>query len=269
MITSVAATGTTVQLGTVLYSVESLPVVALAGTLPAWRTLSTSSADGPDVFQLELSLKALGYDPTGKMTVDSHFDSHTKAAVKAWQAGYGLPVTGTVALGSVVFLPANASVSDVKVKVGDSVGNGDGVLTLAASSQQVVIDVPAGDEPFMVPGLAVKIGAVDGTVTSLHSVVRSGAAVVQAVITPSGPVQAAGNGSTVKVTVTIAKLDNALVVPSAAVASRIDGSYALQVVGAGGSTTWVRVEVLGVSGSNAAVRGAGITAGTKVLEPTA
>jgi peptidoglycan hydrolase-like protein with peptidoglycan-binding domain len=263
----VIADGSEVAMGTVLYSVESAPVVALPGSLPAWRTLDTSSDDGIDVMQLEMDLTALGYDPDGRMTIDTEFDSDTKAVVKAWQAGYGMEVTGSVALGSVVFVSGETTVAGVDVAVGDEVGDGDSIISLSASSQQVVIDVPDGAEAYLVPGLAVKVGSGDGTVTLLRSIERDGSVVVQAVITPTGPIEGADNGAAVKVTVTTTSLDGVLLVPTEALVSRLDGSYALQVVGEDGTTTFVDVELLGVSGSDAGVRGEGLTAGSEVLQP--
>ena len=53
-----------VVLGTVLYSVESSPVVAMAGLQPAWRTLGASSDDGLDVMQLELTWSRSATTPT-------------------------------------------------------------------------------------------------------------------------------------------------------------------------------------------------------------
>ncbi|MEP7112664.1 MAG: YceI family protein [Ilumatobacteraceae bacterium] len=100
-ITSIIGVNTSVQQGEVLYTVDGAPVVALDGALPAWRSLSTSSDDGPDVAQLEAGLVALWYDPEPKVTVDNHFDSVTRTMVKAWQEGLGVETTGTVALGSV------------------------------------------------------------------------------------------------------------------------------------------------------------------------
>lgn len=267
VVTAVVAQGTQVGLGSILYAVDSRPVVALSGPLPAWRTLQVGVSDGPDVAQLELSLAALGYDRDGTMTVDQHFDSHTKAAVERWQAGYGLDVTGSVTLGSVVFLRSAATVTAVNVSVGDQVGDGESVLTLAATSQQVVISVPTGDERFVVPGLAVRIGKVDGTVTALRSVTASGATTVEAVIDPSSPIDGAANGAAVKVTLAHDQLGDALLVPSAALASRLDGSYALQVVQPGGTTTWVTVQVVGVGNGSVAVKGDGISEGTQVLQP--
>jgi hypothetical protein len=267
VITSIIAEGTPASLGTVLYAVESRPVVAMSGALPAWRTLQVGSADGTDILQLELSLVALGYDRDHTMTVDGHFDSDTKAAVKRWQTGYGLDVTGIVTLGSVVFLPWTATASSISKSVGDAVGDGDQVLTLAAASQTVVIDVPAGDESFVVPGLTVRIGTVDGTVELIRSVTRSGSTGVQAVIAPTTPLEGAGNGAAVKVTITHDGLAGVLLVPADALVSRLDGTYAIEVAQPDGTGVWTPVDVLGIAGGKVAVKGNGIVDGTEVLRP--
>ena len=70
-----------------------------------------------------------------------------------------------------------------------------------------------------------------------------------------------------KVTVTVVAHDGVLLVPSEALVSRLDGSYALQVVQPDGTATFVTVELLGVAGAKAGVRGEGIAAGTEVLQP--
>jgi hypothetical protein len=217
--------------------------------------------------QLEMSLVALGYDPDGTMTVDTRFDSDTKAVVRAWQEGYGIEVTGVVDLGAVVFVGSDITVTGTDVAVGDEVGDGDAILSLSAASQQVVIDVPDGDEAYLVPGLVVKIGSGEGTVTLLRSIERDSAVVVQAVITPTGVIEGASNGSSVKVTIALSNLDGVLLVPTEALVSRIDGSYAVQVQADDGTNSFVAVELLGVSGSSAAIRGDGIEAGAQVLQP--
>jgi peptidoglycan hydrolase-like protein with peptidoglycan-binding domain len=267
VVTSIIPVGAPVGLGTILYAVESRPVVALSGALPAWRTLKVGVTDGPDVQQLELSLVALGYDRANTMKVDGHFDSNTKAAVQRWQAGYGLTVTGSVTLGSVVFLPSPSVVSAEQTKIGAAVGEGDKILSLAASNQDVVINVPTGDETFVVPGFAVKVGNVDGTVSLLRSATQKGVAVVEAVITPAAPLAGVANGATVKVTIQHDGLTGVLLAPAAALASRLDGSYAVQVVGGNGAASWVPVEVLATANGSIAIRGAGIAEGTKVLQP--
>jgi Putative peptidoglycan binding domain len=266
-ITSIIGVNTTIQQGDVLYTVDGAPVVALDGALPAWRSLSTTSDDGADIAQLETSLVALGYDPDLLVTVDNHFDSATRTMVKAWQQGLGVETTGTVALGSVVFLPSSTTVSAVDQAVGDTVGDGDTVLTLAAPTQEVLVDVPAGDEAQVVPGLTVDIGNVQGTVSRLRSADRDGSVVVEAVITPATAIENATNGSSVIVTLTLQNDSGVLIAPAEALVSRLDGSYAVQVQDSDGTAKWATVELLGVSGVNVAIRGVDVAEGTVLLLP--
>jgi hypothetical protein len=175
--------------------------------------------------------------------------------------------TGVVTLGSVVFLPASTTVSAVARVVGDTVGDGDTVLSLATPTQEVLIDVPAGDEAQVVPGLAVKIGQVQGSVSRLRSADRNGSVIVEAVITPATAIDSAGNGSAVKVTITLAHNSGVLIAPAEALVSRLDGTYAVEEQTADGSTKWLTVELLGVSGGNIAIRGDGLSEGTVLLLP--
>jgi hypothetical protein len=266
-ITSIIGPNTPIHQGDVLYTVDGAPVVALDGTLPAWRSMSTTSDDGADIAQLEASLVALGYDPESKVTVDDHFDSATRTMVKAWQQGLAVEETGSVTLGSVVFLPTATTVTAVDQAVGDTVGDGDTVLTIAAPTQEVLVDVPDGDEALVVPGLTVGIGDVQGTVSRLRSADRDGSVVVEAVIIPSTAIENATNGSSVKVTLTLQNDSGVLIAPAEALVSRLDGSYAVQVQSSDGTTKWATVELLGVSGVNVAIRGADVSEGTVLLLP--
>ena len=275
VITSVLTVGTAVTPGTVLYTVESQPVVAMAGALPAWRTLATGITDGPDVEQLEKSLVALGYDRDGTMTIDQHFDTNTANAVKRWQTGYGLTATGKVTLGQVVFLPTSTVVTAVSVKVGDTVGDGDGVLSVAAPSQQVIINVPTGDESFVVPGLKVGLGGSGssntGTVSLVTSATQSGSTVVEAIITPDTLIEQAQNGATVKVHITQQHLTDVLLVPTVALASRLDGRYSIELVDTAGNVSWHDVVVLGNANGMVAIKGVdgdtAVVEGASTLQP--
>jgi len=268
-VTSIAAVGQNVSNGDVLYTIDALPVVALSGALPAWRTLSSSSAAGADIRQLEEALIALGYDPDGTVTVDTSFDAKTTAMVKRWQAGLGITATGTVSLGSVVFIPRASTVASVARKVGDSVGDADEMLTLTGKNQRVVIDVPSGDEAYWSPGLEVTVGSGTGRVEVLRSVSSNSSAVVQAVIVPDAQIDGAGNGTTVSVSAELLIAADVFVVPSQALVSRVDGSYAVQVIGSGGSAVWVPVTLVGVAGLRAGVTGDGLQDGLSVLTPSA
>jgi peptidoglycan hydrolase-like protein with peptidoglycan-binding domain len=229
--------------------------------------MSTSSDDGADIAQLESALVALGYDPDGKVTVDDEFDSATRTMVKLWQAGLGVEQTGEIVLGSIVFLPPATTVTAAEQEVGDSVSEGDTVLQLAASTQEVVIEVPEDDQALVVPGLAVKVGDLEGTVAELRSADSDGAVIVEAVVIPASEIEGATNGSSVTVTLTLENATNVLLVPAEALVSHIDGTYAVQLEGAGDTSKWLTVEVVGVSGSNVAVRGDGVAEGTAVLLP--
>jgi multidrug efflux pump subunit AcrA (membrane-fusion protein) len=90
---------------------------------------------------------------------------------------------------------------------------------------------------------------------------------VQAVIAPATPLEGAGNGAAVKVTLTQEGLTGVLLVPTAALASRLDGTYAIEIAQPDGTGVWTPVEVLGMAGGNVAVKGEGIVDGTEVLRP--
>ncbi|MDX2973185.1 peptidoglycan-binding protein [Kribbella solani] len=85
----VPAVGATITEGKALLEITGRPVIALAGTLPMYRSLSPGSK-GPDVLQLEQTLDRLGFDP-GK--VDEEYDGDTARAVERLYeaAGYDAP----------------------------------------------------------------------------------------------------------------------------------------------------------------------------------
>src|SRR3989442_1625596 len=91
--------------GGTLGRIDTLPVVLMYGSLPAYRTLSQGVSDGPDVAQLNDNLIALGFAPYGAIGDRRHFGEATAAAVRRWQSANGLPETGKVELGRVLFTP--------------------------------------------------------------------------------------------------------------------------------------------------------------------
>ena len=266
MITGVAAVGTPIGSGDVLYTVESQPVVALAGALPAWRTMDGSSDDGADIAQLEAALVALGYDPDGDVAVDATWDSDTTAMIKRWQQGVGTDDTGEVTLGSVVFIPHPGAVASNSVVVGDDVYDGDTVLDLTGSVQQVIIDVPTELQADIAPSMRVDITGTPGTVTRLRSADTDDGVTVQAVISPDAALDLEA-GSTVKVTISYDLATDQLVVPTDAVVSRRDGAYAVQTVDDIGDHAFVAVEIVAVSGNRTAITGDGLRESTVVFVP--
>jgi membrane fusion protein, multidrug efflux system len=112
------AVGATIVRGGTLFRVDDLPVVLMYGSVPAYRTLKEGVAEGPDVAQLNENLIRLGYDPYGAIAEVSDFGAATAAAVRRWQKAEGLPETGEVELGRVVFSPDARRVTTVHVTLG-------------------------------------------------------------------------------------------------------------------------------------------------------
>jgi peptidoglycan hydrolase-like protein with peptidoglycan-binding domain len=116
--------GAVIDRGGALWRIDDLPVVLMYGSVPAYRTLKEGVSDGPDVTELNENLIDLGFDPYGAITAsspegdDEAFSEATAAAVKRLQKADGLPETGEVELGRVVFAPGARRVTDVKVTLG-------------------------------------------------------------------------------------------------------------------------------------------------------
>ena len=90
---------------------------------------------------------------------------------------------------------------------------------------------------------------------------------VEAVITPATAIQNATTGTSVKVTLTLQDDAGVFIAPAEALVSRLDGTYAVQAQTADGTTKWLTVELLGVSGGSVAIRGPEVSEGTVLLLP--
>ena len=133
-ITWVAAPGTVVEQGDVLFEVDGQPVVLLYGTEPAYRRLfdAPTNLTGDDVLQLETALVALGYDPDGSLDVDGEFTSGTRGIVEAWQEDLGAEVDGSVDFGEIVFLPGPAQVISVSTALGGNASSNAAAMTVSS-----------------------------------------------------------------------------------------------------------------------------------------
>lgn len=117
--------GSTIHRGGTLFRVNDLPVVLMYGSVPAYRALKEGVSDGPDVAELNRNLIDLGYDPYGAIAEESHFGEATAAAVRRFQKAEGLPETGEVELGRVVFAPGARRVTAVHVALGQDPPGGE------------------------------------------------------------------------------------------------------------------------------------------------
>jgi hypothetical protein len=110
--------GAVIGRGGTLWRIDDEPVVLMYGSVPAYRALEQGVSNGPDVTELNENLIDLGFDPYGAIADDESFGEATTAAVKRWQKANGLPETGEVELGRVVFAPGARRVTEVKVTLG-------------------------------------------------------------------------------------------------------------------------------------------------------
>jgi multidrug efflux pump subunit AcrA (membrane-fusion protein) len=208
-----------------VYAVSDEPVPLLYGSIPAYRAFYAGMPDGADVGQLTRDLIALGYG--AGLAPGRRYSPATAAAVARWQAALGLPATGVILLGEVVFAPGPIRVTLVTPSVGASAGGGSGssggggggggggvVLTATGTTPIVTIDLPVTQEYLVKPGDAVSVVLPDGT-----STVGGRVATVGGVATcPGGggtgtgtgggpadqsPCSSAGSNATPTVTVTI------------------------------------------------------------------
>jgi Putative peptidoglycan binding domain len=186
-----------------VYSVSNEPVPLLYGSIAAYRAFYIGMSDGGDVGELTHDLIALGYG--AGLTQSNYYSSATAAAVERWQRARGLPASGEILLGQVVFEPGPIRVTSVTPSVGTSVGGGGGagsssggggggggtVLTATSTTPIVTVALDVTREYLVKPGDAVSIVLPDGT-----SAVGGRIETVGNVATcPSGGGIGTGNGS--------------------------------------------------------------------------
>lgn len=243
-LTWLADVGTAVERGAPLYKVDELPVVALYGVVPMYRDLGWGSK-GIDVRQLEENLRALGL--TG-FDVDDVYTGTTARAVRQWQAGLGLPQTGTVQRGRVVFVPGAVRVAEWQGQLGGPAA-GD-VLSYTGDTLVVTADLDAADQRLAQVGDKVTIRLPDSRTT------EATVAAVETVPSDDAPNESDEDSPTVRLTLTVAdqqslkgfadgtpvdvdlvaeRRKDVLTVPVAALLALAEGGFGVEVVDRAGS----------------------------------
>lgn len=140
--------GSTVDAGTVLYTVDLRPAVAAAGAVPAFRDIGIG-ATGADVEQLEGFLRGQGLF-TG--TPDAAFTETTDQAVRRWQRQVGTTPDGVVRRGDLVFLPElpTAVFVDPDLEVGAAVETGRAAVMAVTGSPEFTVTL-VRDQADLVP----------------------------------------------------------------------------------------------------------------------
>lgn len=234
----------------------------------------TAGVRGNDVLQFEKNLHELGY---GGFTVDDHFTAATATVVKHWQHDLGLPETGTVGTGQVVYEKDAVRVAGRLVRPGAA--SPADVLTVTGTARLVTASVDGADAAWAVPGAKVSI-TLPGGATLPGVVVTAG---------ESGGAADTGSGPGGKVSLAIAADDqkklagagdepltvrhalrtkkDVLTVPVPALLALAEGGYGLELVGDDGSSRIVAVRAGMFAGGRVEVSGPGIEAGTTVRMP--
>ena len=275
-----------------VYSVSDVPVPLLYGRVAAYRAFYAGMSDGGDVGELTHDLIALGYG--GGLAQSDHYSRATAAAVERWQKARGLPVTGEILLGEVVFEPGPIRVTSVTPSPGaPAAGGGETVLTATGITPVVTVDLPVTQEDLVKPGDAVSVVLSDsstagGRVESIGTVAtclggegadgaadqspcssadsNSSPTVPVTISLDSTPPGASLDQAPVNVSITTQTASNVLAVPVNALLALADGRYGVQVVT--GTTTRLTGVTTGLySDTLVQVSGPGITAGMKVEVP--
>ena len=168
--TSLPQVGSIVKEDQAVFSVSNQPVPLLYGSIAAYRAFYVGMSDGADVGQLTHDLIALGYG--GGLASSNDYSSVTATAVQRWQTALGLPATGDILLGQVVFEPGPIRVTSVTPSVGGFAGGGGGsggggggdtVLTATSTTPIVTVDLDVTQEYLLKPGDAVSVVLPDGS----------------------------------------------------------------------------------------------------------
>ena len=280
-VTWVSSSGARLSRGDVLYRIDGAPTVLMLGDTPAYRALREGDR-GQDVTQLQENLLAIGAASSTQLSANGSFDAATTAAVERWQSSIGLPPTGVVRLGDVVFLPSPVVVTDAQVAMGGAALPGSVSLDVASDDESVVLDADPATASSVHVGDSVRLVSPSGKISPAHvtaiSAPRSPDAasgqsgppdgpVVTMTVRPDDPSVLVGlDGLRVTVDVVTATASNVLAVPVTALTVLADGSFGVNVVDSTGGR-YVRVDPGIYDQTLVEVRGDGLAAGQQVEVP--
>jgi hypothetical protein len=281
-VTALRDPGDVVWRGQALYWLDGRPVTLMFGALPMWRRLDASSSAGKDIRELERNLVALGYDPDREVDVDDVWESATTAAVRRWQEDKGLPRTGSVEPGQIVFLPGARRIGQLKTTPGATLQPGAEVMETTSTRRVVTVDLDADKQSLVKKGDRVTVELPDGS-----SVAGRIAVVGQVAESQTDPQSGEQSDPTIPIEIRLARgsktgrldqapvdvsfqkerAENVLTVPVSALLALAAGGYAVEIVDAGGTTHLVRVEPGMYADGIVEIEGDGVEKGMKVVVP--
>lgn len=153
--------GDEVSQGSQLYSVNLRPVFVARGEVPAFRAIS-EGAEGADVVQMQALLADLGFYGGAQ---DGKSGAATVRAVKAWQKSLGLPQTGVVEVGDVIFaptLPTRIAPNNEVLFRGAALAGGEDVANGLPVAPHFSIPATEGQAAMMPTGVRVEVTSPEG-----------------------------------------------------------------------------------------------------------
>ena len=293
MITWLPAVGAVVTRGKPVYAVGGQPVPLFYGSRPAWRDMAPGITPGRDVRQLQRNLAALGYGSGLELAANGQFGLATELATERWQQAVGLPLTGTVPLGQVAFLPGPLLVSQQLAMVGGPVPNGTPIVQGTSTTPDVQLALDPAMAPTVRRGNRIAVTLPDGStapgvITQVSDVAQNPASDSQSQQGPPGsqqppavpvtarlsrPVHGVLDQAQVQVAITSAEDRGVLAVPITALLAQPGGRFAVVVVSSSAGRAVRRTvpvqaglfdEIAGV----VQVSGPGLAAGQHVAVPS-
>jgi multidrug efflux system membrane fusion protein len=267
-ITWVAPAASVLGSGDVLYRVDNVPVVFVEGDGVLWRDLKVGDT-GDDVQAVESAFVALGYDPSGTVTIDQKFTSLSRSMIQRFEAAYGLTKTTSFPYATVVMRPSDAIVTAIALAVGDTVTTGDSVLTISDTSRIVTFSLAPADRNKIAVGDAVTMRLstgknVSGIVASISSGLDATTNEYDVVASVSEPIEGLGDKVDVTVKASVPLATGALLVPSTALVVRDDGTTTVAVLREG-VVVAVVVTVIATAGQNSAVSSLDLAEGDAIV----
>ena len=283
VLVQVPTSGTVLTHGDVIYNTGSEYAYLMHGAIPAWRSFEAGMDNGEDIRQLETVLQGLGHFENEP---DNRFTWATTNAIMKWQKAVGLPQTGTIPLGRMVFVPGDLRVGTVSARVGDRVGVDSEICDVTSNTQVVESNVKLSDQRLAVVGTAVTITLPDattttGTITSVGTPVEKstgsgsgagGSETKERVIPITvslDDASATANFQEVSVTVSLPSetREDVLSVPVGALLALTPNQFGVEIVESDGTTRKVPVTIGLFAGGRVEVSGDDIAEGTRVVVP--
>jgi peptidoglycan hydrolase-like protein with peptidoglycan-binding domain len=254
--TDLPEAGQILTLGDDVYEVDGTRTSYLMyGKRPAYRALDIDSENGPDIKQLEQSLKALGFpNVLGQgFEPDWDFRAKTETAVERWQERTNQQQDGRIELGEITFMPADVRITEVVPQLGSRAQAGQVVAYTSSTDLVVTLDLEADRRDILGDGDAVTVELPDGsssagTVSHIASVAQTLAGASEPTVEVTIELEDTAvvgdlDGAEVTVSVVRETRPDVLTVPVDALLALREGGYALELVAADGSTYLTRAEV--------------------------